>query len=125
MHLLTKRFQSINVATLCTLREHLKNISGPECGFKIEKVRSDRVTVSSECLVSGARSRPSVVLPAYPTGHQDDTPNNPNVVLDPIQFLNAETCAEREVFTPLLGKEVLAYYEKLHPHLGFSMNQCC
>lgn len=126
MHMLTKRFQSVNVVTLSTLRDRLENISGPDCRFKIEKVRHDRITVRSDRMVSGKEARFFVVLPAYPTGHEDDTPGNPNVVLDPLEFVNAETCAEREAFAPLLGEEVLAYYHKLHPHdVGLSLTRCC
>jgi hypothetical protein len=126
MNILTKRFQSVNVVTLSTLREHLETISKPDCKFKIEKVRGDRVTVRSESLIAGKKTNSSVVLPAYPTGHEHDVPANPNVVLDPLSFINAETCAEWEVFTPLLGQEVLAYYHKLHPHTdGLVVSRCC
>lgn len=114
MHMLTKRFQNVNVATLNTLREYLENFSSPACRFKVEKVRRDRITVGSESVMSGKKTHSFVVLPAYPTGHDDDAPCNPNVVLDPLLFENVETCSEREVFAPLLGHEVLAYYEKLH-----------
>lgn len=125
MRMLTKRFQRVNVTTLSTLREHLKTISRPDCVFEVEKVRRHRITVRSESLGSGKKLHPFVVLPAYPTGHEDDEPSNPNVVLDPLQFGNVETCAEREVFVPLLGQDVLAYYDKLHPHIGFSLSSCC
>jgi hypothetical protein len=125
MHILSKRFQSVNVVTLNTLREHLETISSPDCRFKIEKVRGDRVTVRNESLISGKKTNSSVVLPAYPTGHEHDVPGNPNVVLDPLTFVNAETCVEREVFAPLLGRDVLAYYHKLHPHTGLTVSRCC
>lgn len=125
MHILSKRFQSVNVVTLNTLREHLETISSPDCRFKIEKVRGDRVTVRNESLISGKKTNSSVVLPAYPTGHEHDVPGNPNVVLDPLTFVNAETCVEREVFAPLLGNDVLAYYHKLHPHTGLTVSRCC
>jgi len=126
MHMLTKRFQSVNVVTLSTLREHLETISSDDCRFKIEKVRGDRITVRSESLISGKKRNSSVVLPAYPTGHEHDVPGNPNVVLDPLAFVNAGTCAEREVFVPLLGQDVLAYYHKLHPHTdGLAVSRCC
>ena len=124
MHILSKRFQSVTVVTLSTLREHLEIISTPDCKFTIEKVRGDRITVRSEDLISGKKI--SVVLPAYPTGHEHDVPGNPNVVLDPVAFVNAGTCAEREVFAPLLGQDVLAYYHKLHPHTdGLAVSRCC
>jgi len=123
MHILSKRFQSVNVVTLSTLREHLETISSPECRFTIEKVRGDRITIRSESLISGKKI--SVVLPAYPTGHEHDVPGNPNVVLDPLAFVNAETCAETEVFALLLGCDVLDYYHKLHPHTGITVSRCC
>jgi hypothetical protein len=125
VHILSKRFQGVNVVTLSTLRDHLETISGSDCKFKIEKVRGDRVTVRAESLISGKKTDSSVVLPAYPTGHEHDVPGNPNVVLDPVSFVNAETCVEREVFCPLLGHDVLAYYNKLHPHTGLSISRCC
>jgi hypothetical protein len=125
MRILTKRFQSVNVVTLSTLREQLEKISTPECKFKIDKVRADRVTVRSESLVAGKKVNYSVVLPAYPTGHEHDVPGNPNVVLDPMEFVNAETCAEWEVFAPLLGNDVLEFYHKQHPHIGVSVSRCC
>ena len=123
MHILSKRFQSVTVVTLSTLREHLEIISTPDCKFTIEKVRGDRITVRSESLISGKKI--SVVLPAYPTGHEHDVPGNPNVVLDPLAFVNGETCAEWEVFAPLLGQDILDYYHKLHPHIGISVSRCC
>ncbi|MGA2961232.1 MAG: hypothetical protein ABSD96_06120 [Candidatus Korobacteraceae bacterium] len=124
MHILSKRFQSVSVVTLSTLREHLETISTPDCKFKIEKVRDDRITVRSESLISGKKI--SVVLPAYPTGHEHDVPGNPNVVLDPLSFAGADACAETEVFAPLLGHDVLDYYHKLHPHtVGLSVSRCC
>ncbi len=124
MRILSKRFQSVSVVTLTTLREHLETISTPDCKFTIEKVRGDRITVRSESSIS--RKKISVVLPAYPTGHEHDAPGNPNVVLDPLSFVNAETCKEAEVFAPLLGQDVLDYYHKLHPHTdGFAVSRCC
>jgi hypothetical protein len=125
MHMLTKRFQSVNVITLSTLREHLETISTPDCKFTIEKVRRDRITVRNERWISGKRGYSFVVLPAYPTGHDDDVPYNPNVVLDPLVFVNADTCVEREVYALLLGHDVLAYYDKLHPHTGPCLIRCC
>lgn len=125
MRRLTKRFQRVHVATLSTLREHLETLSGPDGKFTIDKVRGDRVTVRSEKLIAGKKADCFVILPAYPTGHADDVPGNPNIVLDPLEFVNAETCAEREAFAPLLGPDVLAYYDKLHPHTGLCVTRCC
>jgi hypothetical protein len=47
VHILSKRFQRVNVVTLSTLREHLEAISSPDCRFTIEKVRGDRITRSA------------------------------------------------------------------------------
>lgn len=68
---------------------------------------------------------PAVILPAYPTGHADDQPTNPNVVLDPIEFVNAENHADLELFVPLLGHEVLTHYEKMHAAAGMPLSRCC
>ena len=125
MLILTKRFQSVNVLTLNSLRDHLQTINTPVCKFKVEKVSGDRVIVSNESSIDGKKVRSSVVLPAYPTGHEHDVPGNPNVVLDPLEFVNAETCKEWEVFAPLLGRDVLEFYHKQHPHLGVSVSRCC
>jgi len=38
---------------------------------------------------------------------------------DPLEFVNGEGCAQRRVFAPLLGLEVLEYYETLHPDTEF------
>jgi hypothetical protein len=66
-----------------------------------------------------------VVLPVYPTGHPDDTPDNPNVVLDPIGFVNADTPEERSAYMPLLGSDVLTHYEKLHVGGEMPLARCC
>jgi len=123
MHRLTQRLQFVQVATLSTLRKHLESIGVQDCRFKVEKVHHDRVTISCEDVHSGRKSY--VILPSYPTGHQDDLPANPNVVLDPLEFVNVEGCAQRRVFAPLLGNELLEYYEKLHPDTEFSLTRCC
>ncbi len=125
MRRLTERWQPVQVATLSTLRKHLESLSGPDCKFTIEKAHGDRVAVRCERANGGEKSRSVVILPAYPTGHPDDEPANPNVVLDPVEFIGAETCAKREVFAPLLGEEVLAYYHKQHPHSELSISRCC
>ena len=103
----------------------MERISTPDCKFKIDKVSDKRVTVLSNRLVSGKRTRSYVLLPAYPTTHEDDVPGNPNVVLDPIEFVDAESCEEREVFAPILGHEILEYFHRLHPHLEMRMARCC
>jgi hypothetical protein len=123
MRMLTKRFQSVRVATLSSLREYLDNVSGPGCRFTVEKARRDRVTIRGDS--SNPEKTSFVVLPSYSTGHEDDAPGNPNVVLDPLEFVNAETHEEREVFVPLLGHDVLTYYERLHLQTGLSMSRCC
>ena len=118
----TKRFQSVDVVTLSALRDHMESISTHDCRFRVEKATHDRVTIRCE----SAPHKPCfVVLPAYPTGHSDDSPTNPNVVLDPLEFLNADTHEERERFLPLLNHDVLAHYEKMHPHKGLAMTRCC
>ena len=63
MHMLTRRFQSVNVVTLSTLRDHLKIISRPDCRFEVGKVRSGRITVRSESLISGKKVHSLVVFP--------------------------------------------------------------
>lgn len=120
----TKRSQAVSVITVAALREHLEQISRPGCRFRIENVGRDRVTVQVE-IGSSKRPHPCVILPAYPTGHADDLPGNPNVVLDPLEFMNAETHAEREVFVPLVGHDVLLHYEKMHPSAVMPFNRCC
>ncbi len=126
MRMLTGRRQNVTVMTVSTLRSHLESISSATCRFSIDKVHRDRVSVRSDYIVSGKRKCSYVLLPAYPTGSPDDAPcNNLNVVLDPLGFVDVDTCAEREVFAPVLGHELLAYYEKLHPHAGLVVSHCC
>jgi hypothetical protein len=126
MHTLTARHQIVTVMTVSTLRAHLERISGPACRFTIHKAHRDRVSIRGEYSLSGKRKHSYVLLPAYPTGYPGDAPcNNLNVVLDPLDFVDVETCAERETFAPLLGKEMLEYYEKMHPHAGMPVSRCC
>jgi hypothetical protein len=126
MHTLTARHQIVTVMTVSTLREHLERISSPSCRFTVHKVQRDRVSVRSESSPSGKKKHTYVLLPAYPTGYPGDAPcNNLNVVLDPVEFVDVETCAEREIFAPLLGEEKLAHYEKMHPHAGIPVSRCC
>lgn len=126
MHLLTGRRQIVTVMTVSTLRSHLESFSGPTCRFAIHKVDRDRVSVRAEYVFSGQKKRSYVLLPAYPTGYPDDAPcNNVNVVLDPVDFVDVDSCAERDVFAPVLGQEMLAYYEKMHPHAGLTVSRCC
>lgn len=121
----TNRFQGVHVLTVSTLREHLDSISTPDYMFQVEKVSRDRVIVRAQKPGSGKHPFPAVVLPAYPTGHADDQPGNPNVVLDPLDFVNADTHTEREIFVPLIGHDVLMHYEKMHPQSGLQMTRCC
>jgi hypothetical protein len=126
MHMLTGRHQNVTVMTVNTLRSYLDNISSPNCTFAVHKVDRDRVSVRSDYMFSGKRKRLYVLLPAYPTGSPDDAPcKNLNVVLDPLDFVDVDSCSEREVFAPLLGHEMLAYYEKMHPHAGLTVSRCC
>lgn len=112
--------------TVTTLRSHLESISLPACKFSLHKVQGDRVSVRCDYTVSGVRKHADVLLPAYPTGYESDAPpRNFNVVLDPLEFVDADTCADHDVFARLLGEEVLAHYEKMHPHVGLSMSRCC
>jgi hypothetical protein len=121
----TQRSQDVKVLTVSSLREHLDAISTPQCKFEVEKVSKDRVSVRAVIPSAGKRVHPVVVLPAYPTGHADDQPGNPNVVLDPLEFVNAETHEERHIFVPLLGHDVLVHYDKMHPYSGLQMTRCC
>jgi hypothetical protein len=112
--------------TVHTLGVHLESISSPACRFSIHKVHRDRVSVRSDYVLAGKKKRAEVLLVAYPTGSADDVPcNNLNVVLDPVGFVNVEACAEREIFAPLFGHELLAYYEKMHPHAEMPFSRCC
>ena len=122
----TKRSQTVTVVTLSTLREQLESLNRQQEGkLLIEKVSRDRVTIRWEAAASGVRVQSWVVLPSYPTGHEDDSPTNPNVVLDPLEFVGADTHEERERFVPLLGHDVLVHYEKMHPQPGLKMTRCC
>ncbi len=126
MQTLTARRQSVTVMTVNTLRAHLESISNRTCRFTIHKVQRDRVSVRGEYLLSGKKKLSYVVLPAYPTGYPDDANcNNLNVVLDPVDFIDVDTCSEREEFAPFLGKETLAHYEKTHPHASMPFSRCC
>lgn len=121
----TSRRQSVQVLTLSSLREFLDSISNHDCRFRVEKVTRDRVTVRCESLSEGKRTHSDVMLPAYPTGHADDEPTNPNVVLDPLEFHNAEDHESRHRFLPLLGHDILAHFDKMHPKAGLKMTRCC
>ncbi len=123
---LTARRQNVTVMTVSTLRTHLDEISRPDCRFTIDKVRGDRVFIRSDFTLSGVRKHASIVLPAYPTGCPNDSPcHNLNVVLDPLEFVGADTCAERDVFAALLGEEALTHYEKMHQQQGLHVTRCC
>ena len=126
MHLLTGRRQNVTVMTVSTLRSHLESVSRSACKFSVHKVDRDRVSVRGEYVLAGKKKRSYVLLPAYPTGYPGDAPcNNLNVVLDPLDFVDVDTCAERDVFAPVLGQEMLEYYEKMHPHAGLTVTRCC
>ena len=126
MHTLTARRQSVTVMTVSTLRAHLEGISTSAYRFTIHKVHRDRVSVRSEYVLSGKKKTAYVLLPAYPTGYPGDAPcNNLNVVLEPLDFVDIDNCAERDIFAPLLGNDMLAYYEKMHPHAGIPVSRCC
>jgi len=123
MRRFTDRHQQVTVFTLSALRKFVQGIGGAEGKFSLDKLHHDHLTVCGVDLVSGKKSY--VVLPTYPTGHEDDARWNPNVVLDPIGFVNANTPAERSLFVPLLGSEVLDFYERLHQGAEFSLTRCC
>lgn len=126
MHALTARRQNVTVMTVSTLRDHLACISSAACKFTIDKAHRDRVSVRGDYLLAGKKKHSYVVLPAYPTGYPGDSPcNNLNVVLDPVEFVNVDSCTEREVFTPLLGEALLEHYERMHPHTGLMVTRCC
>ena len=126
MQTLTARRQSVTIMTVNSLRAHLESISSRACRFTIHKVHRDRVSIRGEYVLSGKKKLSYVVLPAYPTGYPDDAHcNNLNVVLDPLEFIDVETCTEREEFAPLLGHEILAYYERTHPHAVMPFSRCC
>ena len=124
--MLTGRRQKVTVMTVSTLRSHLESVSGPGCRFTIHKVHRDRVSVRGDYVHSGKSKHSYALLPAYPTGSPDDAPcNNLNVVLDPVDFEDVDTCAERDLFAPVFGPEVLAHYEKMHPHAALPVSRCC
>lgn len=125
MRVLTKRFDSVRVATLASLRERLDELNAAALRFTVEKVRGDRVILRAEKTSDGKRMEARVVLPSYPTGHEHDVPANPNVVLDPVDFPGATTCEERSLFAPLLGQDAIEHYEKLHVVPGLTMTRCC
>jgi hypothetical protein len=126
MHKLTVRRQDVTVMTVSALRSYLESVSGPSCRFTIHKVHRDHVSVRGDYRLSGKNKHSYVLLPAYPTGSPDDAPcNNLNVVLDPLDFEDVDTCAERDIFAPVLGREVLAHYEKMHPHAALTVSRCC
>jgi hypothetical protein len=126
MHTLTARHQIVTVMTVNTLRDHLERISRSARKFTIHKVQRDRVSVQCEYTLSGKGKKSYVLLPAYPTGHSGDSPcNNLNVVIDPLDFVGVDTCAERDTFAPLLGDEMLAHFERMHPHAGLLVTRCC
>lgn len=126
MRVLTGRCQNVTVMTVSTLRAHLERISNPTCRFTVHKVERDRVSVRSDYLQAGKKRHSHVLLPAYRTGHPDDEPSsNWNVVLDALAFVEADTASERDVFAPLLGHDMLAYYEKMHPQAGLPVSRCC
>ena len=112
--------------TVSTLRSYLADVSTSTCRFTVHKVHRDHLSIRGDYLLSGKRKHAFVLLPAYPTGYPDDAPsNNLNVVLDPLDFEDVDTCAERDIFEPVLGPEILAYYEKMHPHAALPLTRCC
>jgi hypothetical protein len=126
MYKLTSRRQDITVMTVNALRSHLESLGTTACRFTVAKVERDRVSIRGDYLLSGKKKHSLLLLPAYPTGWPDDgTCKNLNVVLDPLGFEGVESCAERNVFAPLLGREILAHYEKMHPDAAIPMSRCC
>lgn len=125
MRILTKRFESVQVITMASLREHLEALSTAECKFSIDKVRGAKVYIRAEARIHDEKVKPAVVLPTYPTGHAHDDPVNPNVVLDPVEFVDAETPHKRELFLPLLGEDAMRHYNKMHPAQQLQMTRCC
>jgi hypothetical protein len=126
MHTLTARRQCVTVMTVSTLRAHLEDISTSAYRFTIHRVHRDRVWVRGEYVLAGKKKTADVLLPAYPTGYPGDAPcNNLNVILEPLDFVNIDTCTERDIFAPLLGNNMLAYYEKMHSHAGLHVTRCC
>ena len=126
MLVLTERRQNVTVTTVRTLRAELARISSVTCKFSIHKVHRDRVSIRCEHVVEGQRKHSEVVLPAYPTGWPaDGSCNNLNVVLDPVEFVSADSPEKRHFFAPLVGHEALAYYEKLHGQESLTVSRCC
>jgi len=126
MYRLTSRHQDIAVMTVNALRDHLESLSTPSCKFAIAKVDRDRVSIRGDYLLAGRKKHSWLLLPAYPTGWPDDaTVRNLNVVLDPIGFEGVESCAERNVYAPLLGRDLLEHYEKMHPDAAIPLSRCC
>ncbi|HTV65766.1 MAG TPA: hypothetical protein VMD98_09185 [Bryocella sp.] len=126
MYRLTSRRQNINVMTVSMLRSELESLSTAACRFSIAKVHRDHVSVRGDYTLSGKKKHSLLLLPAYPTGWPDDeTCNNLNVVLDPLSFEGIQDCTERNVFAPLLGREVLEHYEKMHPDAAMPISRCC
>ena len=111
--------------TVRALREHLERVSTDACSFSISKVQRDRVAIRADYAAQAAKKHALLLLPAYPTGWPEDAPcNNLNVVLDPIAIECAD-CAERAIFAPLLGPDILAHYEKTHSHSEAPVSRCC
>jgi hypothetical protein len=123
MRSFTQRIQNVRVFTLSSLRTYLKNLQPGEASFSLDKLHHDHVVIRAKDAMSGKKSR--LVLPTYPTGHPDDDRWNPNVVLDPIGFIDANTPEERSIFAPVLGSEILHFYEKLHQNSETSLLRCC
>ena len=126
MQRLTARRQSVTVMTVSTLHGYLENVSDAGRRFTISKVRPDRVWIRCDYTHDGKKKHSSVLLPAYPTGLQDDAPsNNLNVVLDPLEFEGVQCCAERDEFAPLLGDDILSHFERTHPAEAMPVSRCC
>lgn len=124
MRRFTERKQKITIFTLSSLRKHLQQLQVAEkTEFSIDKLHNGHMTVRAKTPRSGSEAW--LILPTYPTGHPDDAPWNPNVVLDPLGFIEADTPEERAVFTPLLGPDVLEFYERLHQNSESSLLRCC
>ncbi len=112
--------------TVSALRDYLKAADSANCRFTIDKVDRDRVSIRGDHVFEGKKKHCHVLLPAYPTGLPDDAvSHNLNVVLDPLGFENIESSAERQVFAPVLGHEILDHYERMHPGSDFPVSRCC
>ncbi len=126
MHRLTERSQSVRVMTVRTLHNYLESVSNGTCRFSVYKVQRDRVSIRADYMSSGKKRHSYLILPGYPTGSPEDDPSrNLNVVLDPLEFTDAPGPAERHVFVPLLGHDLLSQYEKLHADSGVPVSRCC